>query len=712
VPSQFNLRNVPRSRRSLLKACRAAEPVLALAVLLLNSGCGGVGDTLKTSSTVLIKMPIKDPVEARSSGRWHFAHVLEAPKDPAHRGQWYAAWNDQQPLVTQRFVPFWSKLYDRGPEIADAAHAAFQEYHAYPVLIEPNNTYTQVVAKEPGKLLPGENIESRYGAGTRLVINQAALPSPAWSNDAQPDPKRPGQVVVDPMWYRDSRHSQLAQAQARFQRRGELPGDGITIGHLDNGLDGRHSAVPLRLVRGQWRADTTELRDYLYARSLGQHPPKPTPPEDTGGTHGMGTIGILAGGWVQIDEMPISGGRIKGYYGWLGGAPYATVVPVRVAPWVASLSTAELAYSIDYASRRQHCDILTMSHGGAPTLAWADAVNAAYERGTAMFAAESDFFSIVPEPFRPSGIILPASPVYPAAFARVLGVTGITADERSYARDTVPRLLHSLGSLKSLQDWIFRGSYGADGTSTVLYRPNRHADLEQRLALGDLRPYPIAAYSPNIPWLSYRLGADGQQYADGVDLNGAGTSAATPQVAAAAALWLQKYRSQIPAEVWSGKKDGWKKAEAVYYALLKSAHRKDGGPDPYLGAGALRANDALALSYRSIQKERRPASFQPAAAGQIPRGSLYYGMAPQDRFDGDRSFLGLLGLQSWQRVRPEDEADLRQRPDPGEDRRRAIQRLFYNMSLLQAWHGGSTPRKESETGLWERAGHRAGQVPN
>ena len=108
------------------------------------------------------------------------------------------------------------------------------------------------------------------------------------------------------------------------------------------------------------------------------------------------------------------GGRIKGYYGWLGGAPYARVVPVRVAPWVFSASTGELAYGIDYASRVKGCDVITMSHGGSPTQAWVDAVNAAYERGTAIFAAESDFFSVMPDPFPPRGIILPASPVYPA----------------------------------------------------------------------------------------------------------------------------------------------------------------------------------------------------------------------------------------------------------------------------------------------------------
>ena len=63
-----------------------------------------------------------------------------------------------------------------------------------------------------------------------------------------------------------------------------------------------------------------------------------------------------------------------------------------------------------------------------------DAINAAYDRGTAMFAAESDFFSLAFDPIQPRGVLIPASPVYPAGFRRVIGVTGVTADGRSCVR--------------------------------------------------------------------------------------------------------------------------------------------------------------------------------------------------------------------------------------------------------------------------------------
>jgi Subtilase family len=202
------------------------------------------------------------------------------------------------------------------------------------------------------------------------------------------------------------------------------PGEGIVIGHLDNGLDARHKAAPPRLVRNDWRANAVGLLEFAQKKSRGEPVKRtPRPPESINeATHGLGTAGILAGGKVVIGSTPVSGGHTKRYEGWLGGAPYATVVPVRVAPWVFSIGTAELAYAIDYASRKKKADVITMSHGGAPTQAWVDAVNAAYERGTAMFAAESDFFSLMPDPFPPNGIIIPASPVYPAATAAAKSV--------------------------------------------------------------------------------------------------------------------------------------------------------------------------------------------------------------------------------------------------------------------------------------------------
>jgi hypothetical protein len=247
-----------------------------------------------------------------------------------------------------------------------------------------------------------------------------------------------------------------------------------------------------------------------------------------------------------------------------------------------------------------------------------------------------------------------------------------------------------------------RGSYGADGTSTVVFRPSKKPDESQTWRQGQLSPYPIAAYSPNIPWLSIRHTSEGP-FADGVDLDGSGTSAATPQVAAAAALWLQKHREEFSAQEWHH----WQKAEAVYYALLKSADRRGRlTPDKYLGAGLLRARDALDLNYSLIKRAKRPPGY--FTPQNVPKGSLWFEKTSNDYFDGARSFLSLLGLQTLHHVAITDRADLKQRPNKTETQAIALQRLYYNMILLRKWHGGSIPWKEEESIYWRRAGQEAG----
>ncbi|MEO6753148.1 MAG: S8/S53 family peptidase [Chthoniobacteraceae bacterium] len=686
-------------------------PILAVRVAFclpfvggLLAGCGSLGDSLRLRKTVLVKVPIEKPIARCSSQGWEFRHVLEAPKTLGRQGQWYVAWNDGNPIESGRSTAYWKMIFSRAPEIARAVHSGFGKY---PVLIEPNLSFSRVASKAPPEVTNGEAVPSKYGDGVRLVIGAPHMK--VWPDGRQPDPQHPGKFVIHPMWHHDEAHSGIAKAQSHF----EHPGEGVKIGHLDNGLDRRHPASPMNLERDDWKANVVGLLEYAQETARGKNLPKPTPPELTGGSHGMGTSGLLAGGWVAIDAREMKGGRMDGYYGWLGGAPYAHVVPVRVAPWVFSLSTGELAYGIDYASRVRGCDVITMSHGGAPTQAWVDAVNAAYERGTAMFAAESDFFSLAFNPFQPRGFIVPASPVYPAAFRRVIGVTGVTSDRQSYARNSLGRVLAHLGDWTK---WAFRGSYGADGTNFSLLRPMSKPDPSQSKRLGQLRAQPIAAYSPNVPWITLR-NANGRLMADGVDLDGAGTSAATPQVAAAAALWLQAHRTElVRAGYWSD----WHKAEAVYHALLKSAERgKRNTPDRYLGAGMLKADKALQVGLAEIESAPPP---KPPVKNPPP-GSLYFAQAPNDYFDGGRSIWAILGLQSGRNVPTGNRAKLRENDTPVPTPALALQRLYYNLLMLRDWHRGAVPvrdgrkkglftRSSDETRYWEQAGRMAVEVGN
>ncbi len=674
------------------------------AIAACVSGCS-VTESLRVTSTVLVKVPDPEIHDTKASADgWHFRHVLAAPA--ADRSQWYVAWNNQRPLRTGFMNPYWMQLFARAPEIADATK---QVLGFYPILLEPNRTFARFASKQGAEMLPDKAGLMLRDSATPLVYKKK--PSSAWPivrvSDAEAGLKfdPPGRPAIDPVWYLRDRYSQLASARERVGR--PAPGMAIRIGHLDNGYDARHAGLPENLVKES--SESLKKRGALsnavgrleYEMSVTREEENPgsmsaerlRPPDAPGigaarASHGLGTIGILAGRRVTLPPQP----GVAGYTGYLGGAPHAEIVPVRVAPWVVSLNTAELAYAIDYASREQHCDVISMSHGGAPTQAWADAVNAAYERGTAMFAAESDFFSMVGNPFRPAGIILPASPVYPAAFGRVVGVTGVTSRGGSYGKNDYWRLVLRPWTL--LQ-WAARGSYGADGTSAVLYRPMRKVDPEQVKEQGELHAQPIAAYSPNIPWLAIRK-EGGKERADALDLDGSGTSAATPQVAAAAALWLQKNRAEIER---AGDWHSWKKAEAVYYALLCSAERGKGDrADFYLGAGTLKANRALDISYRT------------ATAAKYGE-DLRCVEAPLDRFDGSRSVFSFLGLGTLKHVSEEKRAHLWQQTLRGESRADALTRLYYNLGLLKEWHGGDLPEKDDQSIYWDRAKRRAANAP-
>jgi hypothetical protein len=87
----------------------------------------------------------------------------------------------------------------------------------------------------------------------------------------------------------------------------------------------------------------------------------------------------------------------------------------------------------------------------------------------------------------------------------------------------------------------------------------------------------ISGYSPNIPWAVYGCPTI-------VRRNGGGTSSATPQIAAAAALWFEKYKAELPRD--------WRRVEAVRKALFTTAAR---GNHDQVGNGTLRAFDALSV---------------------------------------------------------------------------------------------------------------------
>src|SRR5262249_45048107 len=181
----------------------------------------------------------------------------------------------------------------------------------------------------------------------------------------------------------------------------------VRIAHLDTGYDPDHSSLPLRLRKDLARNFVDE--------------DKPNDASDTSSGlannlgHGTGTLSILAG-------RKTPGGKL------LGGAPFAEVVPIRVADRVILFFNSAIARGLDYVhglntQPTTFVDVVTMSMGGVASQAWAEAVNALYEQGVLIVAAAGNNFGNLPT----------RNVVFPARFDRAVAACGVMADHEPYA---------------------------------------------------------------------------------------------------------------------------------------------------------------------------------------------------------------------------------------------------------------------------------------
>jgi subtilisin family serine protease len=325
------------------------------------------------------------------------------------------------------------------------------------------------------------------------------------------------------------------KAQLRKARTEAGQGSTIRIAHLDTGYDENHSTLP-RLLKTNLQRNFVDDQPANDARD-------PNVPGGNPG-HGTGTLSILAGNLFTFSD-----GQYQ-FNEFLGGAPDAEVIPVRVGKSVIQLLTSNIAKGINYAvelcaSEQTRVHVISMSMGGIASSAWADAVNMAYEAGIVFVAAAGNNFSAGAFPFPARSI------VYPARFKRVIAACGVMADRRPY---------YGL-PFKTMQ-----GNWGpASKMATAM-----------------------SAFTPNISWA--KIGCRNI-----VDMDGQGTSSATPQVAAAAALYLQRHG----VDLFNAAKypERWMCVEAVRHALFSKADKNaDGGSPEKLGNGILQASAALALS--------------------------------------------------------------------------------------------------------------------
>ncbi len=343
-------------------------------------------------------------------------------------------------------------------------------------------------------------------------------------------------------WTLEDTYSEFTRAHSKMGANFEAKLRKISVAHLDTGYDPGHVTMPVNF-------DAAVQHDFVKADGTPHDASDKVPPGQEwhrNRGHGTATLALLAGNRL--------GGTAPGWAGFtdfVGGAPFARMIVVRIADWVVRFSTGTMVQGIDHAIR-ENAQVLSMSMGGLTSAALVDAVNLAYDSGLLMVTAAGNNFAHRP---------MPKSIVFPARYPRVLAACGVMADGRPYW---------------NLEDGVMQGSHGPAGKMATA----------------------IGGFTPNTAWAKIGCG-------DVVDMDGAGTSAATPQVAAAAALWLAEHSNAVAAYP-----EPWMRVEAVRHALFASAAKSTAKMDAaetrqMIGQGVVKAAAAL--------------NIQPAAAATLTR---------------------------------------------------------------------------------------------
>ncbi len=365
-----------------------------------------------------------------------------------------------------------------------------------------------------------------YGEQKNANNHKSFMQSP---KDAPPDTSYDADWMPheNKVWHLNDDFSQLSAAQKAVSG---LATGNIRIAHFDTGYDGAgHITQPVNLNlalqrcfrKGEDPASAADITPHVKTNMPG---------------HGTATLALLAGNKVKIGN---------GFNDFVGGAPFAEVVPVRISNCVVldggittifktSSFYAAMRYMLDLHDGGTPFHVLSMSMGGMAAKSWADVVNEAYEKGITLVTAAGNNFGGFPTRYL----------VYPARFNRVLAASGVTYDYKPYAISKITEM---------------QGNYGPE----------------------ELMNTAISAFTPNTPWAL--MGTK-----DIVSFSGAGTSSATPQVAAPAACIWKKFKPQLDAL------NGWQKVEAVRQIIFAAARSDFAGYSKLkFGMGVIKANDAI-----------------------------------------------------------------------------------------------------------------------
>jgi hypothetical protein len=340
------------------------------------------------------------------------------------------------------------------------------------------------------------------------------------------------------IWHLGLDYSQLAKARDKVFAKVKT-NKCIKIAHIDTGYQKGHPFLPefmqvgVSFIDGEIGSNAEDRKKGNFAEQQG---------------HGTATMSLLAGCSIKKTD---SGDRYEGIF---GAIPFAEIVPIRICDTVALIRSNSFVNAVEYAIS-QGCEVITMSMAGAPTREWADVINKAYEAGVFIVTAAGNSW------VKGFQKLLPKRLLYPARWDRVVAATGVGADLNPYIFKA-PKLLAKTAGGETMQ-----GNYGPENSMKTA----------------------LAAYTPNTTWATMNE-ADRKIF---FTLDGGGTSSATPQIAAAAALWICYNREKLQKLIGNDSKNNWKKVEAVRYALFNTASKQYKQYKKYLGNGSLRALDAL-----------------------------------------------------------------------------------------------------------------------